>query len=350
VLQSTAGIYIFIFDEWSYTRTFARDDFNVEFPNLAKLVRTATLYHDAHSPHRSTSQSLPGILFQTNDEFVFHGGAPRFIRGEGRFQPTPTADNLFLLADRAGLRTFLVGWYHPYRHMFGQELDFCWSAPSSVNTARSCTLLRRMAEHLRLGLSRTSVAIPKPASIQWRVERLCTRSERDYAVETTRRIHDLALRIIRGTGDPCLAVFHYAVPHWPFVYERQGVNADAANENPLHFGTAPDGRRVPPDADRYVARYAGNLRYVDTLTGELIAGLESAGKLASSTVVLTSDHSWRGDPRLNDEPSMNELTHVPLIIKHAHQTVRQEVDTAFFLIDLARVLPLQKGAAYAAGR
>jgi len=342
-------VYVFIFDEWSYARTFDRPDFGVEFPNLARLVQTATVYHDAHSPHRSTSQSLPGILFQTTDTYVFAGGHVGFDGGDGTILAARWHDSLFHQADLAGYDTYLVGWYHPYRRMFGSELDFCWSAPSSAEALLSDSLLEKVIGHSRIGLGKALVSIPKPAALQWRVEQWCDTSNTDHAVGTSAAIHNLALGIIRQAGH-CLAVFHYAVPHWPFVYDRDGFNPDASGENPLHFGLSRDGAGGSPERERYIARYTDNLRYADTLIGELIESITSAGHFASSTIVLTSDHSWRHDPDLESDPEMIRLTHVPLIIKHAQQIEPTEIDSPFSLVDLGNVLPIPRSDAHAAVR
>jgi len=343
------NIYVFIFDEWSYRRTFDRPDFDVEFPNLARLLQTATVYHDAHSPHRSTSQSLPAILFQTTDTYVFAGGNLGFDGSDGATVSTRKHDSLFLQADVAGYNTYLVGWYHPYRCMFGSELDFCWSAPSSAETLLTDSLLDKAIGHSWIGLGKALVAIPKPAALQWRVEQWCTPSRTGYAVDIATDIHNLAQRIIRQDG-PCLAVFHYAVPHWPFVYDRDGFNPNAPSENPLHFGLSRDGDGGSPKPEHYIARYTDNLRYTDTLIGELIESVTSAGRFASSTIVLTSDHSWRDDPDLDDDPEMIQLTHVPLIIKHAHQSEPTEIDSPFSLVDLGNVFPIPRSEFHASGR
>lgn len=332
------SVYLFLFDEWSYQRTFERPDFHAEFPHLASLMRTATVYHDAHSPHRSTGQSLPAILFQTANTYVYTGGYVGFEDSEGEFVSTQACDSLFSQTHAAGHNTYLVGWYHPYRLMFGPELDFCWTAPSSAETARSDTILGGTGRHLRIGLGKSIVAIPKPAALQWRAKRLVNGAESEHAIEVARKIHDLALTIIQDDTGPCFAVFHYAVPHWPFVYDRDGLNPNAAIENPLYFGLNNDRQQDSPDPDRYVERYIGNLRYTDTLIGELIDRLRSAGKFASSTIVLTSDHGWRDDPSQADEPTMDELTHVPLIIKYPYQNKPVDVEEPFALVNLRQML------------
>jgi arylsulfatase A-like enzyme len=271
-----------------------------------------------------------------------------FENNEGDFAWAPQCESLFSQAHAAGYTTYLVGWYHPYRLMFGPDLDYCWSAPSSAQTVNSDTVFERIIEHLHIGLGKSVLAIPKPPALQWRAQRLFERSESEHVVETTKDIHNLAVTIIRHQTGPSLAVFHYPVPHWPFVYNRDGLNPDASIENPLYFGAGGnDGPGRPAvsgsgnrsrSAAGYVERYIDNLRYTDTLIGELIDAMMSAGRFNGATIILTSDHTWRDDPALGDHPTMAELTHVPLIVKYPYQSKASDVDEPFPLSDLRPVM------------
>ena len=53
--------YIFLFDEWSYSRTFHRDDFETVFPNISKLKSVSCCYHNAYSPSIATHRALPSV-------------------------------------------------------------------------------------------------------------------------------------------------------------------------------------------------------------------------------------------------------------------------------------------------
>jgi arylsulfatase A-like enzyme len=233
--------------------------------------------------------------------------------------------------------------------MFGPELDYCWSAASTGGIPDAETFLKRMGSHLYVGLGKSIVAIPKPTALQWRAERLLQPAASEHAIATTRSIHDLAVTIIRQVEQPSFAVFHYIVPHWPFIYSRNGLNPNASVDNPLHFGLDRNGQRAHPEAEPYITRYTDNLRYTDTLVGELVDVMKSAGRFDAATLVLTSDHSWRHDPALPDDPPMAEVTHVPLIIKKPHQDSGRVVDEPFSLVHLRQLIPDLELATHASG-
>ncbi len=337
-LLGAHNVYLFIFDEWSYQRTFKDLEANSQMPNLCMLAKGATVYHEAHSPHRSTSQSLPRILFQTTDEYTFGGGRVGFRSHGAGLTPVGRHRNLFTVMKEAGYLTYLVGWAHPYRRMFGGELDFCWSSPSGAVSAVDDSFTQAAARQLRLGLSRSTMAIPKPAPLKWRVERFWKGESPRQAVRMLATIHDLAQTILRDRRGPCFSVFHYPLPHWPLIYERNGINPNASRDHPLHFTATADGTRAAPDPENYIIRYAGNLRYLDTIIGEIIDALKAADTWDGAMIILTSDHTWRADPQINDDPASSVFTHVPLVIKFPHERRPAAVEAHFNLTDLGQLI------------
>jgi hypothetical protein len=136
----------------------------------------------------------------------------------------------------------------------------------------------------------------------------------------TAEIHRLAKHIILSIPQPSLAVFHYPVPHRPFVFDGSGV------------------RDTPILDKRSEEGYAGNLAYMDVLVGEVIEALRQAGRFNRSWLILASDHTWRVDPQLASDPSQEELTHVPLIIKRPWQDTRRIITEPFTTTALGKTV------------
>lgn len=189
--------------------------------------------------------------------------------------------------------------------------------------------------------------------LQWRVYPFWGIDDIAASIEKAADIHHLALRVVQRPG-PSFVVCHYVLPHAPFVYTREGANPALEKETLLGATPNQENGLPPPLAQRLVDRYAGNLHYLDTLIGELMQALQSTGNFENSMIILTSDHSWRRDPALNDlcaahgvpsgklatlEPPHPAITHVPLIVKYPRQKRPAEVHEPVRLTDLhAKIL------------
>ena len=70
------------------------------------------------------------------------------------------------------------------------------------------------------------------------------------------------------------------------------------------------------------------LIYTDGVLGALFARLRKAGKYDRSTIVLTSDHTWRRNP---DVPygKGGVWSHVPLLVKYPGQRTRLDIRAPF---------------------
>ena len=113
-------VIVFLFDGWSWARSTRDGEFLPSLPEVGRLCRQATLYRQAVSPYPHTMQSLPRFLFQTEREFAVRGGQTVFLDG-GQARPTRSSPSLFTAAREHGYATYLLGWFHPYRQMFGRR-------------------------------------------------------------------------------------------------------------------------------------------------------------------------------------------------------------------------------------
>jgi arylsulfatase A-like enzyme len=94
-------------------------------------------------------------------------------------------------------------------------------------------------------------------------------------------------------------VAHLPLLHPPFIFE-----ADGRYRRP---------RRGETSRDSIV--YRRQLRYTDTVLGEIIEALERSGRFDRSLLILTSDHSWRNEPDSTLRARPDRLQRVPLLIK-----------------------------------
>lgn len=309
-------IYLFIFDEWSYERTFdMAGRANPEFVNLAELGSRCDVYTDAHSPATHTKDSIPRLLSETNLKFTRRRGIPGFRTEEGTWVPVDEMRGLFDRARARSMRTFVVGWYHPYRRLFDERVEFTHSICQYDYFGSSFS--GRAAYHL-IGVTRRWV--PPLAVFRYPWKRYEERVYAQTQAPRTDEIHRLAKHIIRFVPEPTFAVFHYPVPHRPFVFDGAGVR-----DTPIYDERSEEG-------------YEGNLAYTDVLVGELIETLQRRGKFDRSCLILTSDHAWRVDPALPQDPSNEELTHVPLMIKRPWQHAARSIPERFATMTLGEAV------------
>ncbi len=352
-VQPKGDVYVFVFDAWSYQQSIGRDDFETDLPNLAAFVQSATTYHNAHSLFAETYQSLPSILFQTNDRYEAFEGRVHFRNADGRLTDAQTVEGLFDRARHEGFQTYMVGWSHPYRPMLGDSVDFAYSGASQGSNPNARRIDHSVMRHLRMGLSKFALSIPKPLAAQWPLNAICDMHDgADVAVDRVNSIHNLATTIAKQPGRPRLAVFHYPIPHGPYVFNRNGFDPSLPANLPLTHESTTAGL-LRPDPKNHIARYRGNLRYMDTLLGEFVETLKRAGSYERATIVLTSDHSWRVDPAFDQlciehnmtlggitkvNPPLKQLTHVPLIVKAPHQSGQESIDKSIRLTQLNAII------------
>jgi arylsulfatase A-like enzyme len=120
-----------------------------------------------------------------------------------------------------------------------------------------------------------------------------------FFAELQQRLTDDIERVLRDAPANTFAVFHFPLPHKPFLFEADGsLRSHAAG---LFDNTA--------------ANYQNNLRQLDRVVGRFVSTLHNADKYDDAMIILTSDHTWRHDPDVKRSMTDDELTHVPLIVK-----------------------------------
>lgn len=299
------GVYVFLFDEWSYGRTFENGRVMPRFSRLAEFSNSATVYEDAHSPAGNTEASVPGLLFQTADSVVVDRGRFGFSR-EGRFVSARDCQSIFSRIEPLGFHSALVGFSLPYGFWLGDDVDVC---RVRCYYPRGEDALSTAGLHLLHALRYS----PDPWSHRW-YKRMETRSVHSVIctiLDSTRR--DVGA-IVREWPANTFLMAHVHLPHMPAL-----MNADLTFRSPHETAWRDDDP----------AGYESNLLAVDAVAGEFIAELRAAGKYDNSLVIFTSDHNWRKDPLFKNGGSEPLLTHVPLLVKAPGQTESASVSSRF---------------------
>jgi len=297
------GVYLFLFDEWSYERTFSGSRPRPDLPRLRELAGQAVVAHRAFSPRTITLESVPRLLSMAPLGLVQHDA----ITFDRRMSEV-LSDNVFRMARIHGFATYAAGYYLPYADWFGADLDharcFTGLKPRDLPARLLHTLWR---------LHRDNLILRIPPLDAW----LTRRVYRDLCLARLQGVHSAALGEAGRPGGRAFDFFHYPLPHDMVTQNREFGDASGTGGDPA-------------------ALYGAALRDADRLLGELMDGLKSAGKWEDSLVVFTSDHGWRDDP----QPVQPETSscHVPLIIKLPRQRRGEDSLAAFDTRRLREIL------------
>ena len=308
-------VYLFLFDEWSFERSFHGVRFREELPNLRGLQAESLTFLQAFAPAPDTEVSLPRLLFSRDENWTLEKerGVAYWVQGDDRV-PTAGSRQLFGPFERAGYRTAMVGYYLPYRRLLGDGVDVARSVPHvpwgedfwESLWLRSLESFRHLVgpEGIPDFISSKKVAY----SEHWR--------------DINREIYGDVMQILNEWPENTFLFSHWPVPHAPFVFEADGSYRGAFQADRV-FGTEAD--------------YLRSLRNLDRIVGDLLGNLEASGRLERSLLILTSDHGWKK----RDEVPIR----VPLVIKWPHQREGVLVEGAFPTLALPGLLE-----SFAAGR
>ena len=304
------NIYIFMFDAWTHDVVFGEQGMLEEMPNLKELLRTATCYHRAYSGGTLTYISVPRFLLQTDKHFA--SLSPGEVANLTYARKAIGADSIFTHAD-AFVRV-VSGFGLSYEQFVGSSVEHCSSFHAHIAMPQFANvkdlLWTQMAWVRHFGVSLR----PEPYHyLVW--------------AEGQKKMHRLALDVIAKLNAPTFAFFHYYVPHWPYVWNREGLKQELP-ENGVRWS-------------HIVEDYRDNLRYVDTLLGEITGALKATGKFDGALLIVMADHAWREDPEVlsldtaeEEADPQSRLKHLPLIIKEPYQHQAAEVNTPVYLTDL----------------
>ncbi len=311
--QPQPPVLLFIFDEWSYPRTYDQRQLRPTFANLTELSRQSMVFHQAHSPGRGTIASIPGICRGTTDASELDGLIPGFTHA-GKFRPATEYPSIFTQSGCAQYRKIMVQWGFAVSLWLGDELD-------AVRSYSCYPRGGRFAESAAQHVYNAVFYWTDPWSI-FLYEKIKPRMTDPHTLRMYAQVHQDVSDIVQGPLEGVFAIVHYPTPHPPYL-----VNADGS-----YRGYSPDNSLRANEEG-----YQRNLARLDYQVGEIISGLKAAGTFDDCLLILTSDHTWRQDPQLPDV-SDETITHVPLIVKLPGQTQPTQIDSDFRTFRLGQLI------------
>jgi hypothetical protein len=259
---SSRRIVWILFDELSYDQTFDHQAAGMRLPNFGRLRAESVSFSNLRPTGFHTALIIPSLFLGRHIEQIRSTVAgDLWYKDEDQnrwlaFDPNAT---LFAFAQRNGWSTGVDGWYNPYCHILASVLNACSWEPSLglptelFGAAEQNSVLANGAvlPNALLAKLTNSSAAPEDAHV---VE------YRNVMARTQALIQNDHIRFV---------FLHLPVPHPPGIYNRQ------------HHVLRPGGT------------YLDNLVLADDTLGALLKEIDATPAASRTTVIVSSDHSWR---------------------------------------------------------
>ena len=247
-----------LFDEMSYDQAFDHRWPGLELPNLDRLRAESVTFTNTQPNGYFTERIIPSLLLGKPivDARSTEAGVLRYQSVEkGAWTSFDPNQTLFADAQRRGWTTGISGDYNPYCRMLKNQLDWCAMRliVFGNHLSRDKTTWENVAGPVEATWARVQHKQFEPAQSE---------AERFAAMITSAR--DLV------TDDNIdLAFVHLYLPHPPGFYDRKTGQV-------LVGGS-----------------YIDNMALADRSLGQLMQALAQTSRAQLTTLIVSSDHSWR---------------------------------------------------------
>uniref|UniRef100_A0A372IM10 Sulfatase N-terminal domain-containing protein n=1 Tax=Paracidobacterium acidisoli TaxID=2303751 RepID=A0A372IM10_9BACT len=246
-----------LFDEMSYDQAFVHRWPGLNLPNFDRLRGQSVVFSDLQPAGFYTEQIVPSLFLGRS--IVEIRASPqgwlhyRSVSG-GHWQIFDGNQTVFADAQRQGWTTGIVGTFNPYCRLMTGALDFCWSQ------------LLPFKDHFVADQS-TFENVTAPVRAEW--GRLTHHPFRTPSPEE--EFADILSQSRSAIANEKLdfVLVHLPLPHPPGIYNRQTG-------------------RIGPGGG-----YVDNLALADRTLAELRQIIDQTHSAQQTTLVISSDHSWR---------------------------------------------------------
>jgi|GEM_PF-923861 len=310
--EARPSVYWFIFDEWSYERTYRGSDWPDRFPNLNRLCRQSVVFHNARAQGTRTEVCVPAMLYGSQLRPVFERGRMGFRSGD-ELIPADRLESVLSKAGKLGYYRALVGFGLPYSQWVGRDLELCRSYRFFPHARGLPAALKAHATQVA---QRSAEPLMKYLVERWLQGAPYMPYYRQLHIDMRKDVEWLLTQSPPRT----FAVIHYILPHKPYLFDAQG------NELPLN----------PSMTVETEEAYERHLSCMDIRLGEFLDALDASGRLDESLIIVTADHAWRADPLRRS--GLHPVEHVPLIVKLPQRSETLAVHSPFPMHRIAALI------------
>jgi hypothetical protein len=258
--DSNPRIIWILFDELSYDQTFDHPAPGIQLPNFERLragsvsfsaLKPAGFYTDRIIPSLFSGHRVDQIRSTINGDLRYEDEAQRQWFA---YDPNTT---LFALAQRNGSNTAIDGWFNPYCRILAPFVDRCsWEA--------------NLTPYEQFGASEQKSALANAAVMPSRFRGLffLTTTPQEEQIQIYRNIMANAGAMIDDRRLRFIFI-HIPVPHGPGIFDRRS--------HQLRSG----------------GTYLDSLVLADDTLGALMKEIAATENAGHTTMIVSSDHSWR---------------------------------------------------------
>ena len=244
-----------VFDELSYRQTFEHRFPGLAMPAFDQLRSESFLFQDLQPAASYTDIALPALFLGKGVDDIksdLDGRAILKLSGQNRWSVLDPQATVFGEAQRNGWTSGVVGWWNPYCRILPNTLDYCYWTTEETNGIFSTenSVLENAAAPFLSKLAPTSTTV----------------EEKHQA--STLALMEQARTLIANEKIQFLFI-HLPIPHPPGIYDRTTGKL------------------------RGRGTYIDNLALADRSLGDLMNSLNATASAANTTLIVTSDHSWR---------------------------------------------------------
>jgi hypothetical protein len=249
-----------LFDELSYHQTFDHTAPDIQLPNFDRIRSQSISFGNLRPAGFYTERIIPSLFIgeQIDDIRSTVDGRLAYRNDSGRrwiaYDQNAT---LFALARRNGWHTGIDGWFIPYCRMLAQVVDDCSWEPNLMPIEE-------------FGASEEKSILANAALMPGRFLALFrkTATPEEAHIQIYRNIMAHAQTVI-GNEQLQFIFLHIPVPHGPGIYDRR--------------------RSILRPGGTYLDR----LVLADATLGTLMKEIQATRTASQTTVIVSSDHSWR---------------------------------------------------------
>ena len=256
-----------LFDELSYDQTFDHQVSGIRLPNFDRLHKESVSFSDLKPTGYQTDLIIPSLFLGQRINRIrstIHGGLLYLDESQHRWRDYNPNATLFGLAQRNGWSPGIDGWVVPLCRILAPVLSACSWEPISVlpkeefdASEEKSVLANALILPNRFLIALTNkTTTPADSHIA------------DAHIQDYRDIMAHAQTLI-DDGQARFIFLHLPLPHPPGIYDR------------THHVLGPGGT------------YLDNLVLADKTLGLLMQDIDATPSAGQTTVIVSSDHSWR---------------------------------------------------------
>jgi sulfatase-like protein len=252
-----------LMDELSYDQTFDHRQPDVVLPHLDAFAKGSVSFSNLQPIGRYTEHVVPGLLLGTPIHELktpFHGPVSFRHESDGSWETFDPHQTIFGEARKLNWTTGIAGWYNPYCRLFSDVLDSCsWQYSDNILGAELPLSYNKSVAQNMLALLplRTKLEFIFHDKIDNSAHR---RDYKDVMTRSKRLLRDRRIRFV---------LLHMPIPHPPGIYDRTT-------------------HQLSDDGS-----YLDNLVLADDSLGSFMEILRSIPDFENTSVIVSSDHSWR---------------------------------------------------------